>query len=178
MIHLVSGGSGSGKSAFAESVVMSFPQKEKIYLATMRVYGEEGRAKVKRHIDLRADKGFLTIEKTSDLAAVIPEINSRKNATVILEDIPNLLANEMFLEDGTALEVDSAVRKLSDDLEALMKSCENLVVVTGEVFSDGVKYEKSTMDYIHALGRVNAFVADRADTVTEVVCGIPVMIKG
>ena len=47
---LVIGGSGSGKSAYAEKVALEC-QKEKrhFYLATMHVFGEEGQKKVERH---------------------------------------------------------------------------------------------------------------------------------
>ena len=52
---LVIGGSGSGKSAYAEKVALEC-QKEKrhFYLATMHVFGEEGQKKVERHKRMRA----------------------------------------------------------------------------------------------------------------------------
>ena len=43
MLHLITGGSGSGKSAYAEAQVMSAGIEKKIYIATMIPYGEEGR---------------------------------------------------------------------------------------------------------------------------------------
>ena len=60
---LVIGGSGSGKSAYAEKVALEC-QKEKrhFYLATMHVFGEEGQKKVERHKRMRAGKGFVTID--------------------------------------------------------------------------------------------------------------------
>ena len=54
----VTGGSGSGKSAFAEQQVVDSGIARRIYLATMEAYGEEGRARVERHRALRAGKGF------------------------------------------------------------------------------------------------------------------------
>ena len=49
MVRFVYGGSGSGKSAFAEQLVVSCEAERKYYIATMKVYGEEGRRKVARH---------------------------------------------------------------------------------------------------------------------------------
>ena len=50
MLILVTGGSGSGKSAFAEQKAVSLAAGgELVYLATMQVYGEEGKKKVERH---------------------------------------------------------------------------------------------------------------------------------
>ena len=52
------------------------------------------------------------------------------------------------------------------------------MVVTNELFSDGVTYDKETADYLSALARLNVAVAAEADRVYEVVCGIPVCWKG
>ena len=69
MITLVIGGSGSGKSAYAESLLEDYAGT-KYYLATMQVFDEEGRQKVQRHRKLREGKGFCTIEQPYDLDRV------------------------------------------------------------------------------------------------------------
>ena len=43
MMHLVTGGSGSGKSAYAEQQVLEAGDAPRYYIATMMPYGEEGR---------------------------------------------------------------------------------------------------------------------------------------
>lgn len=43
MMILVTGGSGSGKSAFAEDCVVSCGETERIYIATMYPFDEESR---------------------------------------------------------------------------------------------------------------------------------------
>ena len=40
------------------------------YIATMEVFGEEGRKKVERHKMLRQGKGFITIESPKDVGRV------------------------------------------------------------------------------------------------------------
>ena len=63
MMVLVTGASGSGKSEYAEGVAVKLAGKGNLYyLATMRVYGEEGARRVERHRKLRAGKGFQTVE--------------------------------------------------------------------------------------------------------------------
>ena len=52
------------------------------------------------------------------------------------------------------------------------------MVVTNELFSDGIRYDQETADYLSALARLNVAVAAEADQVYEVVCGIPVCWKG
>ena len=65
MIYLVTGGSGSGKSAYAELLLSGFENiRSRYYIATMQVYGEEGKKRVERHRRLRAGKGFITSEQT------------------------------------------------------------------------------------------------------------------
>ena len=45
MMILVTGGSGSGKSAFAEDQVVSFGEAERVYIATMFPFDEESQKK-------------------------------------------------------------------------------------------------------------------------------------
>ena len=54
-----------------------------------------------------------------------------------------------------------------------------LVIVTNDVFSDGgsLTYDESTREYVKNLAEINCALAREAATVTEVVCGIPVIIK-
>ena len=65
MVTLVIGGSGSGKSAYAEDLLQAV-MDEKYYLATMQVYDVEMQKKVDIHRRNRAGKGFQTIEKPVD----------------------------------------------------------------------------------------------------------------
>ena len=94
---LVIGGSGSGKSAYAEKVALEC-QKEKrhFYLATMHVFGEEGQKKVERHKRMRAGKGFVTIEQPTDIMQCLPALREAGGGVVLLECMSNLAANEMF----------------------------------------------------------------------------------
>ncbi len=50
--------------------------------------------------------------------------------------------------------------------------------MTNDVFSDGVRYDALTMEYMRRLAELNAWIAARADSVTELVFSLPVAIKG
>ena len=54
MIVLVIGGSGSGKSEFAETICMELPAEEKCYIATMQAFDEESRARIANHRKARS----------------------------------------------------------------------------------------------------------------------------
>ena len=102
MMVLVIGGSGSGKSDFAEGEACLLGGEhggQKYYVAAMRVFDEEGRQKVGRHQRMRAGKGFVTVEQFTDVGRAA-EGMGEEPAAVLLECMSNLVANEMF--DGTA----------------------------------------------------------------------------
>ena len=194
MITLVTGGSGSGKSAYAEDVAVSAEGTEKYYIATMQIYDAEGERKVERHRKLRAGKGFTTIESPWNVGQVVfPTFTEAKTVcidcgepkpiqkkpeqrTALLECMSNLVANEMFSTDGMR-EEDAVVTKVVQDMELLAAKLDHLVIVTNNVFEDGISYDAGTMAYLRALGRINAALAKRADRVVEVVVGIPVILK-
>ena len=69
-------------------------------------------------------------------------------------------------------------RKLLSDIKALAEQADNMVIVTGQLGEDGSLYDAGTMDYIALMGRLNQELAAWADRVTEVVFGIPVILKG
>lgn len=165
MIVLVTGGSGCGKSAFAEDLVTRLPAERRIYVATLEAYDDECRRRVARHRAMRAGKGFTTVECPRDLAAAaIPP-----GGAVLLEDLPNLVAGEMFGGD---------IARLAPALEALAARCRHLVVVSADVYADGIRYGPTTEAYRRCLARQAQWLAARADAVVEVVYSIPVWLKG
>ncbi len=62
MLYLVTGGSASGKSAYAESLLWQSEAKRRVYLATMRPWDEECVRRIERHRQMREGKGFSTAE--------------------------------------------------------------------------------------------------------------------
>ena len=186
MIHLVIGGSGSGKSEYAENLLEDSPGK--YYIATMQVYDAEGRKKVARHQRLRAGKGFQTIEQTRDIHKAVEIIVRDRKQTenaALLECMSNLIANEMFggeTEDSASRmseteREDFLVEKVTGGIRTLAEKLDKLVIVSNNVFEDGISYDAQTMSYIRVLGRVNQELARMADHVTEVIVGIPVKVK-
>ena len=63
MFAVITGGSGSGKSRFAEAFLQELCPGEKIYLATMQFLDEEMKERIQRHRQMRAGKQFVTIEQ-------------------------------------------------------------------------------------------------------------------
>ena len=132
MIHLVTGGSGSGKSEYAENWLTGRNKKDGtyIYIATMQPYTEETMKKIERHHRLRAGKGFRTLEKYTDLS----ELEIPKNQGILLECISNLVANELYREDGTLNDLKETKEKVLAGVRRLSNSTTRLVIVTNEGF--------------------------------------------
>ena len=85
MMILVTGGSGSGKSAFAEDCVLALGEKKRIYIATMFPFDEESKKRVARHRNMRKGKGFETVECYAGLKNVrIRTVRSSWNVCPIL----------------------------------------------------------------------------------------------
>ena len=176
MMTLIIGGSGSGKSAYAEDYMVSISEdRKKYYIATMQIYDEEGKRKVERHRMLRGGKGFSTIEQPIDIGKAAEKMEDGER-TALLECISNLTANEMFLEEIHGTE-EAITEKIVGGIAVLNRELTHLVIVSNNVFEDGNVYDKTTMAYIRAMGRINQKLAEMADEVVEVVVGIPIVIK-
>lgn len=181
MLYVITGGSGSGKSEYAESAAVHMSSVlggGLYYVATMKPYDEECDKRIARHRQMRSQKGFVTVECPIGLETVM----EKEKAVYLLEDLSNLLANERYLEEGrikgdgeTAGQ--QAAEAILAPILALAKSG-SVVVVTNEIFSDGAEYEEETQLYCRLLGFLNAELAKEADGVAEVVCSIPLCQKG
>ena len=93
---LVTGGASCGKSTLAEALCMGL-EGSRVYLAAMRPFGREGEERVKRHRAQRAGKGFTTIECYEDFGKVADDPRI-EGATVLLECLGNVVANDLFDE--------------------------------------------------------------------------------
>ena len=182
MLVLVTGGAASGKSEYAEDLAERLSEKsggERTYMAAMRPGGEEAAARIRKHRKAREGKGFQTLElfgaEGEASKGLLEECIPLCGKTVLLEDLSNLLANLMFSGEGEPGEIVAGIRAF---LTELRRSTEHLVVVTNEIFSDGVIYDEMTESFRRCLALLNRVLSAEADVVTEVVVGIPLIRKG
>lgn len=183
MLYVIAGGSGSGKSSYGEALVDTLFetfQGKKWYIATMQCFDEEMRKKIKRHQEMRSHRNFATIEAPVRLEEKILQIGAKD--VVILECMSNLLANEMYDEEGRVTLRDSGYFEQLETyiVNPIKRLCEQsgaVVVITNEIFSDGIDYDEETNRYREGLGYMNQVLSQMADRVVEVVCGIPIIWK-
>ena len=149
MLTLVIGGAASGKSAYAESLCLRAPLP-RTYLATMQVWDAECAARVAKHRAMRAEKQFITVECPLHLDRVaLP-----RRGTVLLEDLGNLAANELYDPDGAGTET------------------------AAEVGGGVVPIDPAARAAREAAGRLACLLAARADCVVQMFCGLPTILKG
>ena len=91
MLTLVLGGAASGKSEYAESLVLR-TTGPRWYLATMQIWDAECAARVEKHRKMRAAKQFETVECPLHLE----KLRLPARGTALLEDLGNLAANELY----------------------------------------------------------------------------------
>ena len=191
MMELVTGGSGSGKSAYAEETLCSLDSSpdsgrgnetgtqqdgQRYYIATMPSWDKETEKKIAKHRAMRAGKGFCTLEWYTDFEERLERADcpGMEGADILVECLSNLTANEMYMEGGAGKNTADAVIR---GILCLRDRCRNLVVVTNDVFSESAEDSPEMRIYKETLGRINCALAEAADRVTEVVCGIPCTVK-
>lgn len=175
MLFLVCGGAGSGKSSFSEDLVLSLHKSlcgdRKIYIATMQNNDCETDKKISIHRQNRKGKSFHTLEQPFNISSLCDKIT--KNDICLLECLSNLLANEMYKDILAPYEKDSLSDRIFAELMELEKASRAVVVVSNDVFRDGVSFE----EYNYELGRLNCLLAQKAEETFEVASGIAIRHK-
>ena len=96
---------------------------------------------------MREGKQFETVECYTGLDSV----RLKKDDIVLLECMSNLAANEMYAQGGAGEKTEEAVMA---GIRRLLQDVRHLVVVTNEIFSDGMAYDESTVEYMGHLGNI------------------------
>ena len=166
-LTLVLGGAASGKSTFAESLVVQSGQN-RVYLATAQTFDDEMQAKVARHRQMRGD-GWQTIEAPLDPGSALHDIAA--DQVVLLDCATMWLSNHLLAE--------SDLEQARDTLLAGLTACPApVVVVSNEVGLSVVPENPLARRFREAQGRLNQTLAARAGLVVNVVAGLPQVLKG
>lgn len=165
MIYLISGGSCSGKSKFAEDEALKYKGR-KLYIATMENKSSSAKERILKHRKMRQGKGFETLEKEKYFS----DIDLSDYKIVLLECLPNLTANHIY--SG------GSINMLYNDIDYLLQGAENLIIVTNDISSCALHYDEEVYKYMKILNQTACQIAEQADIVIEVTAGIPIYYKG
>jgi adenosylcobinamide kinase/adenosylcobinamide-phosphate guanylyltransferase len=163
----VFGGARSGKSAFAESLIITTGRR-RVYIATAEAWDDEMRDRIAAHRLDRGD-GWETVDAPLDLAGALATIPA--DAAVLVDCATLWLTNHMLAEHDLAVETERL-------LTALAACAAPVAVVSNEVGWGIVPDNALARRFRDAQGRLNQQMAAQADLVVGVMAGLPFALKG
>ncbi len=176
-IILITGGSRSGKSRYAVKMGESLPGS-RAFVATCPNVDQEMEARIRKHRQNRSPELWHTIEETVSLEKVI---QTHPRHDVYLIDCLTLWINNLMYEghqkDITYTE-DEMERRCKQLIKVLKDSKARIIIITNEVGMSIIPDNPETRLYRDLIGRVNQVVAEVADKVILISCGLPIVLKG
>lgn len=178
---LVYGTASSGKSNIAENISVNIAKEQErplVYLATMESATESAKQRIRKHRKSREGKGFYTIEEPDRLRAHVLSVAGK---VVLLECVSNYCANVYFKKYNDAVASDDEIDEMTDEIVSqilmISDSSYETVIVTNDIFRDGIIYDEWTESYMKLLARVNENLAKNTETFYEIINGIPFKIN-
>lgn len=168
-LTLITGGARSGKSNFA--LELSDPYDVRTFIATAEAIDDEMTERIRRHKEERKGN-FTTIEEPLDLAGVITGL-PKGNGVALIDCMTVWLGNLMHYENADREDAPS----IKAFLNALSTPPCDMVIVTNEVGLGIVPPDAMSRLFRDLAGFVNRKVAEVADEVYLVVCGLPLRLK-
>ncbi|MEM8653942.1 MAG: bifunctional adenosylcobinamide kinase/adenosylcobinamide-phosphate guanylyltransferase [Pseudomonadota bacterium] len=166
-LTLVLGGAASGKSQWAETLILNSGLKP-VYLATSRIWDQEMQAKVDLH-QARRGLEWVTVDAAQGVEDALDV--AKADQCVLLECATMWLTN-LMMDDADLTDAQTLL------FEALGACAAPVVVVSNEVGQGIVPENALARRFREAQGRLNIALAAQADTVWHVLAGLPQLRKG
>jgi adenosylcobinamide kinase/adenosylcobinamide-phosphate guanylyltransferase len=176
-IILITGGSRSGKSTYAQRIAESISGIH-VYIATCPYIDEEMEERIRKHREARQASVWQTIEETTDIAGAL---RSSKASQVILVDCLTLWVNNLMYEAEQRGELlsEEMISTLSKEAIGVCSDIPGTVIfVTNEVGLGIIPDNPASRLYRDIAGRCNQIIAGCADVVIFMISGLPMNIKG
>jgi adenosylcobinamide kinase/adenosylcobinamide-phosphate guanylyltransferase len=166
-LTIVIGGAASGKSGFAENLVMTC-NSPRAYIATAQAFDVEMNAKIAKHKTQRG-ADWDTYEEPLAPWSILETIDA---SNIVLLDCATLWLSNILLGDH---DLDAANAAFLDSLQKFNGS---IVIVTNEVGQSVVPDNKLARAFRQHQGELNQQLAALADLVILVTAGLPHTLKG
>jgi len=170
----ISGGCKNGKSFYAQRLAKAQHAEPLYYIATMKPVDLEDDERIARHRKERDGWGFATIEQPLDIEAILDKCDL--GGSFLLDSLTALLANEMFLSDGSINE--QAAHKITAGLVLVINNIENIVIVSDYIYSDTPFFDQLTEKYRKSLAEIDRTAARYCEAVLEVAYSSVIAHKG
>lgn len=174
-VILVTGGTRSGKSDFAQALAEEI-DGSRCFVATCPVTDEEMAARIEKHQQSRRTVVWSTVEEPLAIAEVV----SRDAYDLYLVDCLTLWVSNLMMDcssnraDCSEEFIETITGKL---LSAVSAVSATVIFVTSEVGSGIVPDNALARRYRDLVGTCNRIIAAAADEAVLVSCGLPLYLK-
>ena len=181
-ITFITGGARSGKSTYAERIAKE-SNKQIAYIATSIPFDDGMKSRIKKHRAQRP-KEWATIEKYRNFNQVV-ELQDYQEADILLVDCVTVMINNLMFYSGLDFdtceveEVDVLEKEIIEEVKKLLDLSheKDMIIVTNELGMGLVPAYKMGSYYRDIVGRINQYIASRADDVYFIVSGLQMKIK-
>lgn len=184
-LTFISGGVRSGKSSFAESLLVKEAAEAHgrlIYIASGTATDEEMENRIRKHQSDRAGHNWLTIEQPTRLEEALDEI--QEGDFVLWDCLTTWLANELYdgWETGAScIGQPGCMERKADEvirtILAIAKRSTRFIIVSNEVLDEPVSNYEETRIYSEWIGLLHQQIVQLSSTAIEMDHGIAVYWK-
>ncbi len=167
MLYYITGGERSGKSSYAQNLALQLSNTP-YYLATSRIWDDNHRERIDRHIADR-DHRWTSIEEEKELSKVIQENN------IVVVDCVTLWLTNFFVD--TKNDIEKSLAQAKAEFEKLLKVNATIIIISNEIGMGVHATTEIGRKFTELQGWMNQHIAKHADKAILMVSGIPVEIK-
>ena len=169
---MITGGQRSGKSEEAERLALSLSPNP-VYVATAHVWDEEFRERVRRHQERRGPE-WTNIEEEIHLSR-----HDLTGRVAVIDCVTLWLTNILYSsEKPEKPDSPEILATAKVEFDAFTAHDATYIFVTNEIGLGGVSENALQRQFTDLQGRMNQYIAAKADEVILMVSGIPVKVKG
>lgn len=179
-LTFISGGVRSGKSAYAEAMLVKEATTAKgrlVYVASGSPVDNEMKKRIEKHQQDRAEQTWTTIEQPANLFETLPFIH--QNDFVLWDCLTTWLANELYTEHNGkfCIQVDGCMEKkakqMLETVDEIRKNTAHLIIVSNEVLDEFPSAYDETRKYSEWIGNLHQKLVALSDDAIEMDCGLP-----
>ena len=179
-IWFITGGARSGKSSYAERIARGFGDNV-LYIATARAFDDEMRERIKKHRAQRPS-AWPTYEGINGFKEAV----AGRSGAVLLDCVTILITNIMMdsgadWDHPTPEDIENAERTARESLDELLDAAKaqglTLILASNELGMGLVPVYAFGRAFRDVAGRINQYLASRADYAVFMVSGLPIELK-
>ncbi|GAA4278268.1 bifunctional adenosylcobinamide kinase/adenosylcobinamide-phosphate guanylyltransferase [Aquimarina mytili] len=167
MLYYITGGERSGKSSYAQNLALQLSNTP-YYLATSRIWDDNHRKRIDRHIADR-DQRWTSIEEEKQLAKVI------QDKSVVVIDCVTLWLTNFFVD--TKNDIELSLSQAKNEFDKLLEKDATIIIISNEIGMGVHAATEIGRKFTELQGWMNQHIAKHADKAILMVSGIPVEIK-